>query len=89
MRNNVTKPITKDLGSAYVYDAFKKTFDDYEQYEEKEDPRINKEEAVEAEIIEQSGTEHIETPKEIIKEKAATQPVSSDSEPKDDEECPF
>lgn len=89
MRNNVTKPITKDLGSAYVYDAFKKTFDDYEQYEEKEDPRINKEEAVEAEIIEQSGTEHIETPKEVIKEKAAPRPESSDSEPEDDEECPF
>mgnify|MGYP007087029016 CR=1 FL=1 len=53
------------------------------------DERINKEEAVDAEIIEQSGTEHFETPKEVIKEKAATQPVSSDSEPKDDEECPF
>lgn len=87
MKNNATKKFPKDFQNAFTAAAYESAYEDYEQY--KEDERINKEEAVDAEIIEQSGTEHIETPKEVIKEKAATQPVSSDSEPKDDEECPF
>lgn len=87
MKNNATKKFPKDFQNAFTAAAYESAYEDYEQY--KEDERINKEEAVDAEIIEQSGTEHIETPKEVIKGKAATQPDSSDSEPKDDEECPF
>lgn len=87
MRNNVTKPIPKNLQSAYIYDAYKKTFEDYEQY--KEDERINKEEAVEAEVVERSSSEYIEAPKEIIKEKVTPQSDNSNPENKEDEECPF
>ncbi len=87
MKNNATKKFPKDFQNAFTAAAYESAYEDYEQY--KEDERINKEEAVEAEIIEQSGTEHIEAPKEVIKEKATPKPETSDSEPKDDEECPF
>lgn len=60
MRNNVTKPIPKDLGSAYLYDAYKETFVE-EQKEEQQDPRINKEEALETEVTEKSMSEPINT----------------------------
>lgn len=51
MRNNVTKPIPKDFGSAYIYDAYKETFVEETNAAEL-DPRINKEEALETEVEE-------------------------------------
>lgn len=50
LRNNCVKKIPKDFSNAFIAKAYESTYEDYEQYDE--DPRINKEEAVEAEIEE-------------------------------------
>ena len=54
LRNNCIKKIPKDFANAFTAATYEKTFDDYEQYQ---DTRINKEEALEAEVAENIGTE--------------------------------
>lgn len=59
MRNNCIKKIPKDFENAFTSAAYESTFDDYEQYEDKQDERINKEAVVEAEVNEKSMSEAI------------------------------
>lgn len=54
MRNNAIKKIPKDFENAFVATAYQSTYEDYEQY--KEDERINKEEAVDIEVTEETAT---------------------------------
>lgn len=51
MRNNATKKYPKDFRNALVASAYEHTYEDYEQYE---DERIDKEAALETEVIEKS-----------------------------------
>ncbi|NLC96184.1 MAG: hypothetical protein GX675_01240 [Erysipelotrichaceae bacterium] len=59
LRNNCIKKIPKDFTNSFVASTYEKTFEDYDQYEGQTDSRINKEEALEAEIMENVGTEQI------------------------------
>lgn len=59
LRNNCVKKIPKDFSNAFIAKAYESTYEDYEQYDE--DPRINKEEALEAEIDENAQATPIET----------------------------
>lgn len=57
MKNNATKKYPKDFKNAFVSSAFESTYEDYDQYH---DERINKEEAVEAEVQESAMSQHVE-----------------------------
>lgn len=61
MRNNATKPIPKDMKEAYLFESYTKVIEDDEYIEQKEDERINKEEAVEVEVNEASMSEPVKT----------------------------
>lgn len=57
MRNNAIKKIPKDFENAFAATAYENTYEDYDQYE---DERINKEEAVDIEVNEASMSEPVE-----------------------------
>jgi len=57
MRNNATKKYPKEYENVYVKQAYEKTFDDYEQYQEK--PAIDQSKVVDAEVDELAGKETI------------------------------
>lgn len=59
MRNNCIKKIPKDFTNAFIASTYEKTFDDYDQYQEAEDERINKEEALDVEVTNNIATEQI------------------------------
>lgn len=62
IRNNITRPIPKDLKNAYVSSLYQELLDDdVLQIPGGSDPRINKEEALEAEINENAQATPIET----------------------------
>ena len=58
MRNNATRKIPKDFSSSFISGAYEKTFEDYEQYEEK--PVIDQSKVVDAEVDELAGSEKID-----------------------------
>lgn len=52
MRNNAVKKIPKEFSTAFAAQAYESTFEDYDQYQ---DDRIDKEGAVDAEVAENAG----------------------------------
>lgn len=70
MRNNAIKKYPKDFKNAFTASAYERTYEDYDQY--KEDDRINKEEALEAEVQEKLMSEPLlpnepaEAPKKVV-----------------------
>lgn len=70
MRNNAIKKIPKDFSDAFKAVAYAETFEDYDQYQ---DERINREEALEVEIEEKAVSEPITATLEV--EGINTQPV--------------
>ena len=60
MRNNCIKKIPKDFSNAFIQKAYESTFEDYDQY--REDERIDKESALEAEIETSANKEKIDIP---------------------------
>lgn len=58
MKNNATKKFPKDFKNAFAASEYQKSFEDYDQYQE--DDRINKEEALLAEVEEQAMSEKID-----------------------------
>lgn len=94
MRNNATKKYPKDFRNAFVATAYKETYDEYDQYEEKEDPRINKEEAVDAEVKAASMSEPVQTiasgksevSKEAVREEKKSEQANMPSEQKNEQQ---
>lgn len=58
MRNNATRKYPKEYENVYVKHAYEKTFEDYEQYQDK--PSIDQSKVVDAEVDELAGTEKID-----------------------------
>lgn len=77
MRNNATRKIPKDYKNAFVASAYEKTFDDYEQYEEK--PTIDQSKVVDAEVDELAGKEtiNIQSINESVNEKVEPEVVET------------
>lgn len=55
LRNNVAKKIPKDFKDAFVTSVYEKTYEDYDQFTENK--MVDKEKALEAEVVEQAQTE--------------------------------
>lgn len=95
LRNNATKKYPKDFRNAFVATAYKQTYDDYEQFEESTDIRINKEEAVEAEVQESAMSQPVEAIETPIKAHTETKeetdvkttPIQETKHKADD--CPY
>lgn len=76
MRNNAVKPIPKDFGNAFTAYAYEQTYEDYDQYRQ---PNESPEDALEAEVDEQAGTE--EMPENVIPEHSSVTTVNLQTKP--------
>lgn len=76
MRNNAIKKIPKDFENAFTATAYESAYEDYDQYQE--DDRINKEEALDAEVEDLSVTEPIDD-KLLSPKEPTTAPIEQDS----------
>ena len=87
MRNNCIKKIPKDFTNAFIEKAYESTFEDYDQY--REDERINKEEALEAEIETNANKEKIDIPQISEQVKATQETKAPVVETAAEEEIPY
>lgn len=78
MKNNATKKYPKDFRNAFVSSAFESTYEDNEQYQ---DERINKEEAVEAEVLEKAMSEPVDIPPKATYEPKEAVDINTPIEP--------
>lgn len=86
MRNNAIKKIPKDFENAFAAIAYEKTYEDYDQYQENQDERINKEEALEVEVSqsiasESSQSDIVMASKESLREEKEEKSTNTQKEP--------
>jgi len=86
MRNNATRKIPKDYKNSFIASAYEKTFEDYEQYQEKHS--IDQSKVVDMEVDELAGSEKIDvqiinqSQNETVEPEVVETPVNAQTEGK-------